>query len=77
MLTPQDEDTATRFPPELVALFRTIAFDGDGTAVASRHNDAVSHRSVVEKRLRLGGEIPIIPGTNFLNIDGQSRDEGS
>ncbi len=57
--------------PKLVRPFRVIAFDWDGTAVASRTEDASPVRNVIERLLRAGVFVVVITGTNFQNIDRQ------
>ncbi len=51
--------------------FRVIAFDWDGTAVASRTEDAAPVRDLIERLLRAGAFVVVITGTNFQNIDRQ------
>lgn len=55
----------------LLRPYRVIAFDWDGTAVASRSEDASPVRDVIERLLRAGVYIVVITGTNFQNIDRQ------
>ncbi|HWR34570.1 MAG TPA: glycoside hydrolase family 65 protein [Clostridia bacterium] len=59
--------------PSLVAdrRFRIIAFDWDGTAVASRAEDATPVRGPLERLLRCGVLAVVISGTNLRNIDCQ------
>ena len=58
-------------PPQLARPFKIIAFDWDGTAVMSRHEDATLLRGSVEKLLRLGVSVVIITATDFSNIERQ------
>ncbi len=51
--------------------FGLIAFDWDGTAVASRSEDAARVRKAIERLLELGVYVVVITGTNFQNIDRQ------
>ena len=57
--------------PELVRRFKIVAFDWDGTAVMSRHEDAAPVRELLETLLHFGVLIVVITGTNFPNIDRQ------
>ena len=51
--------------------FKVIAFDWDGTAVMSRHEDATPVRERLEQLLKLGVYVVVITGTNFQNVDRQ------
>ncbi|MDP2726721.1 MAG: hypothetical protein Q8P59_04185, partial [Dehalococcoidia bacterium] len=51
--------------------FKIIAFDWDGTAVASRNEDATPVQRLLERLLELGVYIVVITGTNFQNVDRQ------
>lgn len=60
-----------KLPPALSRPFRIIAFDWDGTAVASRTEDATRVRERIERLLRAGVLVLVITGTSFTNIDAQ------
>jgi kojibiose phosphorylase len=55
-------------PPELARPFRLIAFDWDGTAVASRSADATRVTALIDRLLAAGTRIAIITGTSFENV---------
>jgi kojibiose phosphorylase len=58
----------TLLPPELRRRFRLIAFDWDGTAVASRAADATRVTALLDRLLGAGARIAIITGTSFANV---------
>jgi kojibiose phosphorylase len=58
-------------PQALHRRFRLIAFDWDGTAVASRADDARPVRGPIERLLRSGVLVVVITGTNVGNVHGQ------
>lgn len=60
-----------KLSPPLDRRFRLIAFDWDGTAVASRAEEATPVRGPIERLLRCGVFVVVITGTNLHNIDGQ------
>jgi trehalose/maltose hydrolase-like predicted phosphorylase len=60
-----------KLPAPLDRPFRIIAFDWDGTAVASRADDATPVRGPIERLLRVGVLVVVITGTNLANVDGQ------
>ena len=51
--------------------FRLIVFDWDGTAVATRAEDATPIRGPLERLLRRGVLVVVVTGTNLRNVDGQ------
>ncbi len=57
--------------PPLDRPFRLLAFDWDGTAVASRADDSEPIRGPVERLLGAGVLIVVITGTNLGNVDEQ------
>jgi kojibiose phosphorylase len=60
-----------KLPLALDRRFRLIAFDWDGTAVASRADDATPVRGPIERLLRCGVIVVVITGTNVRNVHGQ------
>ncbi len=60
-----------RLPPHLARPFALLAFDWDGTAVASRRDDATAIRLPLERLLRSGVVVAVITGTSFGNLDAQ------
>ena len=60
-----------KLPASLARPFRALAFDWDGTAVASRADDATPARRPIERLLRAGVLVVVITGTNFPNVDSQ------
>jgi hypothetical protein len=58
-------------PRRLQHPFKVIAFDWDGTAVATRRDDATPLCDVLTRLLRLDIPVVIITGTSFSNIDRQ------
>jgi kojibiose phosphorylase len=61
-------------PAQLARPFRVLVFDWDGTAVASRQEDASAVRTRLERLLRLGTIVVVVTGTNFGNVDRQLCD---
>jgi kojibiose phosphorylase len=59
---------ASASPPELERPFRLIAFDWDGTAVASRAADATRVARLLDALLARGVRIVVITGTSFENV---------
>src|SRR5436190_76724 len=59
--------------PELDRPFRLLAFDWDGTAVASRTADASRVAGLLDALLALGTRIAIVTGTSFTNVAHQLR----
>lgn len=55
----------------LARAFRVIVFDWDGTAVASRSEDASVLAGILTELLALGVWVVVVTGTNFDNIDRQ------
>src|SRR4051794_15743983 len=51
--------------------FRAIIFDWDGTAVATRQEDASALDALIRALLARGAWIVVVTGTNFQNIDRQ------
>jgi kojibiose phosphorylase len=71
--SPRSSAVATRgsgpsLAPELERPFRLVAFDWDGTAVASRHADATRVVAAIDGLLAAGARIAIITGTSFANV---------
>jgi len=58
-------------PPVLDRRFGVVAFDWDGTAVATRAEDAAPVREPIERLLRCGVLVVVVTGTNLGNLDGQ------
>lgn len=56
---------------ELNKPYKIIAFDWDGTAVHTRHEDISNRISVYESLLKQDTYIIVVTGTNFENIDKQ------
>ncbi len=69
--SPDREVAGSELPAGLARPFKVIAFDWDGTAVASRTEDAGPVRDLLEPLLRAGVSVVVITGTNFPNIDRQ------
>jgi hypothetical protein len=63
------DEPAGELPPPLRRPFRIIAFDWDGTAVISRHENTTPLRASVDLLLRLGVVIMVVSGTKLANID--------
>src|SRR5262249_44891369 len=55
-------------PPELDRCFRLVAFDWDGTAVASRAADATRVVGLLDQLLAAGARIVVITGTSYENV---------
>jgi kojibiose phosphorylase len=55
-------------PPELDRCFRLIAFDWDGTAVASRAADATVAVGLLDRLLGAGARVAVITGTSLENV---------
>lgn len=55
-------------PVELDHVFRLVAFDWDGTAVASRRDDASRVVGLLDRLLGRGARVAIITGTNLDNV---------
>jgi trehalose/maltose hydrolase-like predicted phosphorylase len=60
-------------PPELERAFRLIAFDWDGTAVASRTADASRVGQLITALLEAGTRIAIVTGTNLTHVLNQLK----
>jgi trehalose/maltose hydrolase-like predicted phosphorylase len=55
----------------LARAYKVIMFDWDGTAVASRADDASILAGILTELLALGVWVVVVTGTNFANIDRQ------
>lgn len=58
-------------PPALDRPFRLIAFDWDGTAVATRSEDAARVRGPIARLLRQGVIVVVVTGTNVRTLERQ------
>jgi len=70
-----EQASAERVSPgrnvSLGRVFRAIIFDWDGTAVASRSEDASPLADLIERLLRKGVWIVVVTGTRFDHVDRQ------
>lgn len=71
VVTPPAAATVAPEPPPLARPFRVIAFDWDGTAVATRKDDATAVQRPIERLLRAGVYVVVITGTSFVHLDRQ------